>query len=392
MMNEPCPKGSILEAALWYDRMEWAVIPVWGKVAAEEWQPYTKERPTESQLREWFGGRYRKANIGVILGPVSGDLACRDFDTQESWEAFRRDRSDLAHTLPTVATSSGGHAYFKAKTRTKTLDDGEIRGEGGYCVLPPSVHESGIIYRWEREPGAIIPNVDPAWFTQETQETELTQETQDTERLRTFVEGVRNSANPSKAVPGTLEGAIQLSLPNGPGYRHHLAFRFARILRAMPAYRDRDPEDLWPEFNEWWKLAEPFVSGIHDRTHCWVDFAEGFPNVHTPWGMGGIPWLRLAEEAKQMEPLKSLERYADSDLHLLANVCSLAQKWVAPRPDFFLGCRDAGAILNKSHVVGNAKLRLLRRHGILLEVEKGTSGPNGKATRWRYLGDASPAA
>jgi hypothetical protein len=63
----------------------------------------------------------------------------------------------LAVQLPvtaTVRTARGYHCYFRCPDLplgnrvqvNKQLFD--IRGDGGYCVAPPSIHETGARYEW----------------------------------------------------------------------------------------------------------------------------------------------------------------------------------------------------------------------------------------------------
>lgn len=168
-MNEPCPDRSTLEAALWYRRRGWSVIPVGRNkkpVRGLKWKRYETELPAESQVLDWFT-KYPDANVAVVLGPVSGDLASRDFDSDEAWQAFQREYPDLAKTLPVVSTFRGKHVYFTGTTGIRIFRDGELRGEGGYCVLPPSVHETGIIYRWDQPRNGAVPIVDPIIFARE---------------------------------------------------------------------------------------------------------------------------------------------------------------------------------------------------------------------------------
>ena len=100
--------------------------------------------------------------VAVILGRVSGDLCCRDFDNREAYIAWAAHNPKYASTLPTARTARGFHVYFRATGQmTQKLGDGELRGQGGYCLLPPSIHPTGVIYEWVREPLGEIPSVDP---------------------------------------------------------------------------------------------------------------------------------------------------------------------------------------------------------------------------------------
>ena len=85
-------------------------------------------RLSEPALRDLFA-REKTVNVGVILGSVSGNLAWRDFDTMESYDAWAEAHPELAEMLPTVETSRGRHVYFRAAVKTAKFDDGGLRGD-----------------------------------------------------------------------------------------------------------------------------------------------------------------------------------------------------------------------------------------------------------------------
>ena len=124
------------------------------------WKQYQSKPPDEQKLRKWFGRR-EELGMAVILGDVSGGLVCRDFDVMAGYDRWATDHPELAKTLPTVETARGRHVYFRSTYRgIKKLADGELRG-GGYCLLPPSRHPDGPLYRWLiLLPDGLLPVVD----------------------------------------------------------------------------------------------------------------------------------------------------------------------------------------------------------------------------------------
>ena len=180
---------TVLDYALAYYSRGWSIIPIpIGKKAARiKWGKYQKSRPDESQLRNWFANGNR--NIAVVLGEVSGGLACRDFDTAEEYEEWVARHPKLSKILPTVRTANGYHVYFKGQVEgIRHVANGELRGSGGYCLLPPSIHPNSQIYQWvnpllnanllaiEPELAGFIPNV--------TEQTEKTEQTEQTEAIK----------------------------------------------------------------------------------------------------------------------------------------------------------------------------------------------------------------
>jgi len=141
-------KRRLVDSAMELLNRGYSVIAVNGKKATASWRKFQEERPSEDELRKALN-KSDVTGIAVILGPVSGNLACRDFDTQESYQNWVAAYPDLAGRLPTVKTTRGFHVYFRAEgVNFVKMPDGELRGRGLYCVLPPSVHPDGIEYAW----------------------------------------------------------------------------------------------------------------------------------------------------------------------------------------------------------------------------------------------------
>ncbi|SMP41625.1 Bifunctional DNA primase/polymerase, N-terminal [Neorhodopirellula lusitana] len=152
--------NALLDHALRYHAMGWSIIPV--KIGTKEkpisWKRYQTERATESTVRRWCR---KDVNIAVVSGPVSGGLVVRDFDEAGAHERWAADHGELAASLPTVQTARGHHVYARLDEPVRVVHcgDGELRGCGGYTMLPPSVHPSGQVYRWLREPSGVLPTV-----------------------------------------------------------------------------------------------------------------------------------------------------------------------------------------------------------------------------------------
>src|SRR5262245_6372733 len=199
------------------------------------WKEFQQRRPTEGELCDWHQGT--DFGIAIICGQVSGGLVVRDFDKAGAYERFRDRHPDLCKSLPAVATARGAHLYCRAIGRQDTLwlIDGELRGEGAYVVAPPSVHPTGIPYRWFHPIGDNIPTVaDISPFTgrQHRQATK-----------RRDLEGREESPHiptnhyycvtpPSQLHPdGVFAGAIATTLPTCFGQRNACLLRLCRQLK-----------------------------------------------------------------------------------------------------------------------------------------------------------------
>ncbi len=150
-------EAAMLEWALAYLRLGWSIVP---QLAGEKkpcvrWKPYQERRPTEEELRDWFG-RWPHAGMAVVLGPVGG-LFVVDVDGTEAHDVLV-ERLGGVPFAPQVISGSRKpnryHLFFRCPAvRTKAKATPwhpklEFRGQGGIVVIPPSLHPSGNAYCW----------------------------------------------------------------------------------------------------------------------------------------------------------------------------------------------------------------------------------------------------
>lgn len=125
------------------------------------WKPFCERQPTLKELQDWLKKSLKGLHYGlaIIGGQVSGNLEILDLDNYEIAKAFYREleiRSPgLFKKLVKVKTPRPGlHCYWRCrvvegnqklasildpaseKPKPKTVI--ETRGEGGYCIAPPS--------------------------------------------------------------------------------------------------------------------------------------------------------------------------------------------------------------------------------------------------------------
>ena len=146
--------AATLDAALEYRERGLALLPL---------QPGQK-RPHVDVLKEvhgtpkWGGLRRRPASkpeihawfdadpatgLGILTGDASGGLVVADLDGEPA---------GIRHpATPTVKTGRGRHLYLRSASpvRCRPMSFGDLKGEGGYVVAPPSRHPSGTAYAWE---------------------------------------------------------------------------------------------------------------------------------------------------------------------------------------------------------------------------------------------------
>ncbi|MGQ9663143.1 MAG: phage/plasmid primase, P4 family [Kiritimatiellia bacterium] len=106
-----------------------------------------------TQIKAWWTTR-PDANVGMPTGAPSGILVV-DVDPRnggnETLETLVTQYGPWPTTAEVVTGGGGRHIYFRyiEGARCSSLGAGiDIKGEGGYVLVPPSVHPSGRAYSW----------------------------------------------------------------------------------------------------------------------------------------------------------------------------------------------------------------------------------------------------
>jgi hypothetical protein len=170
-----------------YRAHRFQVVPAWSHNEHKQWKrprlPGWREIqheliPQGDFDRIWAENATRR-NMGLITGPCSDNLFVVDLDTQKTtsaaewWDGLLAvHNNDLP--LETVEQRTGGggrQLLFRAPAGVvmptcKTARGVDIRGHGGFAMLPPSMHESGQEYAWlpGQAPGEIDIAEAPTWL------------------------------------------------------------------------------------------------------------------------------------------------------------------------------------------------------------------------------------
>ena len=137
----------------------------WKRPNLPRWTHLQKQKMSEDDVLNWWGsqGKYRsRYNMGIITGYVSGDIFIIDIDSYKDtnaalWleEAQNLFNDGKPFETPTQITGGGGRQLlFRAPvnwtsyTSKNPVMGIDIRGEGGFAMLPPSMHQSGKQYQW----------------------------------------------------------------------------------------------------------------------------------------------------------------------------------------------------------------------------------------------------
>jgi rubrerythrin len=156
---------SLLETARWLHNVGFNVFPLqhgtkngfpypWGRLS------YTR-LPAES-LPHVFAGQ---SNMAVMMGTTSDNLFALDCETRTAFELCLAELEKRGIPICAVQSARGGHVYLRGEGIVQnipsgTIPDLEVRGTNGYVLLPPSLHPSGVLYRFHQWEQAQPPLID----------------------------------------------------------------------------------------------------------------------------------------------------------------------------------------------------------------------------------------
>lgn len=133
------------------------------KAPIVKWRPFQNARVPKRNISRWFSNG--KLNVWVLCGRLS-NIVVLDTDS-EAGETWWRERGfgEYMDRTAAVKTFKGRHYWFRIPDgwepviqswaiHPETHDTEDVsfdfRAEGGGVLAPPSVHETGHVYRWER--------------------------------------------------------------------------------------------------------------------------------------------------------------------------------------------------------------------------------------------------
>jgi putative DNA primase/helicase len=131
------------------------------KVPSVPWKDYQDpaKRPQNGDIERLFAG-VALSNYWVLMGPPS-QTACGDCDNKATiaW-LYALVGAEILDATPQVKTAKGIHFYFRipegVSIESWRYHEGDIQFDfqagGTGVVAPPSIHESGVVYKWLRTP------------------------------------------------------------------------------------------------------------------------------------------------------------------------------------------------------------------------------------------------
>lgn len=109
--------------------------------------------------------KYPNKNIGVVCGKPSHGLLVLDFDIddEEGYDSvhdflipWEKEHGELPETVTEITGRGGLHYFYRTDRKIQKCENEElhidIRAEGSYVMVSPSVHPNGNTVEWENHP------------------------------------------------------------------------------------------------------------------------------------------------------------------------------------------------------------------------------------------------
>lgn len=135
----------------------WSVLPVKPdekRPYMSNWLQYERQRASREQVDSWFAS-LSGAGVGVVTGKISGMVV---LDVEADCPTPLQEILRRWPTQMYSRTGSGGYHLFyqyphgvgRISNRVRMLEGMDLRADGGFIVLPPTLHASGGVYEWEQ--------------------------------------------------------------------------------------------------------------------------------------------------------------------------------------------------------------------------------------------------
>jgi Bifunctional DNA primase/polymerase, N-terminal len=180
MIDRLYGRPNLLGAALAYVNKGFAIFPL----RPRSKEPFKDDKffrtvggykaaTRDPELIRFWWGRHPDANIGVATGSVSA-IWVLDLDNEqdEAWLArlaAAHPDEPLPSTVEVITGSGGRHLHFRYPRGLDLRNAGgrndmpDVRGNGGYAVLPSSIHPSGRPYAWSVDSASEFADA-PRWL------------------------------------------------------------------------------------------------------------------------------------------------------------------------------------------------------------------------------------
>jgi len=180
-MGETCTAA--IELA---EELGWPLLPIWwieagccacgkdcdspGKHPIGKLAPHgLKDASADVETVNGWWQEYPKANAAVRTGDTCWVVDLDGLDGIRAFNQLVDQQPDLPETPSTRTGGGGRHIYFAADARIRNAaklggQPVDVRGQGGYALVPPSNHISGSAYCWELPPTKYDLAPAPYWL------------------------------------------------------------------------------------------------------------------------------------------------------------------------------------------------------------------------------------
>jgi hypothetical protein len=153
----------------------WRLLPCAERGKIPLIKDWTRRASCDSEAIRSWAQRHPGCNWGLATGPESKVWAL-DVDGEpgrESLNSLVAQYGEAWTRTITVQTSKGMHLYFSypsngaiRNSASKLATGLDTRGDGGYVLVPPSIHPSGATYQWTTPLNGQPPASTPEWLFQ----------------------------------------------------------------------------------------------------------------------------------------------------------------------------------------------------------------------------------
>lgn len=179
-----------------YVNSGWSILPVKPdekRPYMTNWLQYMHTKATPNQVENWFNN-LAGAGVGVVTGKISNIIV---LDVENYCKTPIEELLKRYPTQLIARSGSGGwHLYYqypnnvpKVSNRVGIFEGADLRGDGGFIVLPPTRHPNGGLYEWVQKG---IPGVFPLSLLDTESKPFVKNEGWIVEALRGVSEGGRN--------------------------------------------------------------------------------------------------------------------------------------------------------------------------------------------------------
>lgn len=263
-------KNLLLDSAIGYAKLGWSVFPLkpGQKTPLIKWSVCQNKPLTEKEIIKYWT-KWPKANIGMATGEKSSVIVI-DIDSVHGEEVYRAEFNNIHETIRQKTGKEGAMQLFfkhpkdgyRYKNTVRTLEDIDTRGDGGYVVLPPSIHPNGKQYTWIINP--IEMGLDDLMDLPKNVKA-LFDNNGETIFGQTYKRKPKNPDWLAEAMMGVGKGARNDTCARLCGYYlHEMGMDYDNIMRLMELWNDRNDPPI--EYKELKKTIDSIFT--REGTHC----------------------------------------------------------------------------------------------------------------------------